>query len=211
MLTKYKIVSMNVNKQTEIQKVLEIAKKSNGTFTTRMVDEAGISRGILKYMCDKGQLDKECRGVYSMPDLMWDDFLKYQARFRKGIYSHETALFFWDLSDRTPDRYVMTFPKGYNLTNVKKEHLRPVVMKEKFYNMGIVEATTLCGNKVKAYCIEKCLCDMLSPYYAEDIEVLVHAYKWYVRKRGIDLNLLSEYAEIMGVEKIVRYYMEVLL
>ena len=45
-----------------------------------------------------------------------------QNRFKKGIYSHETALFLWDLTDRTPNRYCMTFPENYNLTNPKEEY-----------------------------------------------------------------------------------------
>ena len=36
------------------------------------------------------------------------------------IFSNETALFLLDLTDRTPNRFDMTFPATYNLTNVKK-------------------------------------------------------------------------------------------
>jgi ABC-type multidrug transport system fused ATPase/permease subunit len=37
-----------------------------------------------------------------------------QAICRKGIFSHETALYFHDLCDRTPIKYQLTIPSYYN-------------------------------------------------------------------------------------------------
>lgn len=65
-----------------------------------------------------------------------------QSRFKRGIYSHETALFLWDLTDRTPNRHYMTFPANYNLTKPKEENIRCVQCKETLYDLGVAEVIT---------------------------------------------------------------------
>lgn len=61
-----------------------------------------------------------------------DEMFNLQGRFKRGIYVHETALFLWDLTDRTLSRYYMTFPANYNLTKPNEENIRCVQCKD-FY------------------------------------------------------------------------------
>ena len=77
-----------------MQKVLELTKQNNGIVTTTVVVEAGISRGTLKYLSDTGIL-KVSLGVYILPGAWEDDeFVNVQSRFKRGIFSLETALFY---------------------------------------------------------------------------------------------------------------------
>ena len=105
------------------EEIIKMAKENNGTVTTAMVVAAGISRGNIKYLVDKGMIEKSARGVYILPEVWDDEIFNLQSRFKRGIYSHETALFLWNLTDRTPNRYYMTFPANYNLTKPKEENL----------------------------------------------------------------------------------------
>ena len=99
-------------------KIIQLAKENNGVVTTTVLSEKGILRGNLKNLLTKADLKRRqeeyifCRKYGKM---------NLQARFKKGIFSNETALFLWDLTDRTPNRYDMTFSHNYNLTNVKNE------------------------------------------------------------------------------------------
>ena len=83
------------------EEIIKMAKENNGTVTTAMVVAAGISRGNIKYLVDKGMIEKSTRGVYILPEVWDDEIFNLQSRFKRGIYSHETALFLWDLTDRT--------------------------------------------------------------------------------------------------------------
>ena len=105
-----------------------------------MVVAAGFSRGNIKYLVDKGMIEKSSRGIYILPEVWDDEIFNLQNRFKRGIYSHETALFLWDLTDRTPNKYHMTFPMNYNLTNPKKENIRCVQCKKEIYDLEIAEA-----------------------------------------------------------------------
>lgn len=196
---------------TKSDAILNIAKENNGIITTKMVVKQNFNRGILKYLCDKGKLEKTAMGVYILPTIWEDEFINLQSRFKKGIFSHETALFLHDLTDRTPINFKMTFPTGYNLTMAKKHDVKCYQKKLDMYEDGIVEVVTPLGNKVKVYSIEKTLCDILVPRAKIDIQVSTSAFKRYKDLYEKNLNLLSKYAKKAKVEDKVRSYLEVLL
>ncbi|MCM1091235.1 MAG: type IV toxin-antitoxin system AbiEi family antitoxin domain-containing protein [Butyrivibrio sp.] len=194
-----------------IEEIIEMAKKNNGTVTTAMVVAAGFSRGNIKYLVDKGRIEKSDRGVYILPEIWADEIFNLQNRFKRGIYSHETALFLWDLTDRTPNNYHMTFPMNYNLMKPKGEDIRCMQCKKELYDLGIAEVSTPAGNIVKAYSVERTLCDILRPRNHVDIQVVTEAFKGYIIRSDKNIPLLSEYAKILKVEKRLRSYLEVLL
>ena len=66
----------------------------------------------------------------------------------------------------------MTFPMNYNLTNPKKENISCVQCKKEIYDLGIEEVTTPGGNAVRAYSVERTLCDILKPHSHVDIQVV---------------------------------------
>jgi predicted transcriptional regulator of viral defense system len=193
------------------EKIIELAKHNNGIVTTAMVVSAGISRGNLKYLSDTGRLDHVSRGVYTLPEAWEDEFVSLQARFCRGIFSHETALFLWDLTDRTPNHFAMTFPTGYNLSSAKEENIQCTQSKEDFYRMGISSIKTPGGHSVQCYCMEKTLCDILRPRANIDIQLITEAFKRYMQRKDRNIPLLSQFAKALKVESKVRSYMEVLL
>lgn len=193
------------------QKILNLAQKNNGIITTAMVVDAGLPRGSLKYLSDKGKLDKASRGVYILPEVWEDEFINLQSQFKRGIFSLETALFLHDLTDRTPNKFNMTFPGSYNLSGPKREGILCNSCKEPYYSLGIEEVLTPDGNKVLAYSPERTLCDLLKTRNQVDIQIVTDAFKRYVKRKDKNIPLLSEYAKALGVEKKLRSYLEVLL
>lgn len=193
------------------KEIIKMAKENHGTVTTAMVVAAGFSRGNLTYLVDKGMIDKSARGVYILPEVWDDEIFNMQNRFKRGIFSHETALFLWDLTDRTPNRYHMTFPINYNLTKPKEENIRCVQCKNELYDFGITEVTTLGGNTVRAYHAERTLCDVLRTRSNVDIQIVAEAFKRYATRADRNIPVLSECARRLKVEKRLRAYLEVLL
>ena len=68
--------------------IIKMAKENNGIVTTAMVVAAGFSRGNIKYLVDKGMIEKSARGVYILPEVWDDEIFNLQNRFKRGIYSH---------------------------------------------------------------------------------------------------------------------------
>lgn len=191
--------------------IIKMAELNNGTVTTAMVVAAGFSRGNLKYLVDKGQLEKSVRGVYILPEVWDDEIFNLQNRFKRGIFSGETALFLWDLTDRTPNVYCMTFPINYNVTKPKEEKVKCTQCKPEWYEIGIKEVQTPGGNIVQAYNKERTLCDILRSNSSADIQIISESFKRYTTDKQRNIPLLSEYAKRLKVEEKLRSYLEVLL
>ena len=193
------------------ERIQLLLKQNDGIITSSEITQLGISRGNLKYLVDKGYLERAARGVYKLVDV-WDDELYYlQVRLRKGIYSKETALYLHHLSDRTPHRYQMTFPNGYNLTKIDKVNLDGSRVIDELYDVGVVELSTPSGNKVRVYNMERTLCDILRKQSHVDVQSITTAFKLYTKRKDMNIPLLSEYAKKLKVEAKLRSYLEVLL
>ncbi len=196
---------------TNSEKILEILKKNNGIITTAEVTASGISRGSLKHLVDTGIIERAARGVYQMADVWDDEMYHLQVQYKKGIYSGETALYLHDLTDRTPIQFQMTFPNSYNLTNVKRKNIKCNRVIKKLYDMGVVEIKTPAGNLVRAYNMERTLCDILRTQSDTDIQIVSDAFKRYMKRNDKNIPLLSKYAKQLRVEAKLRSYLEVLL
>ena len=196
---------------TQKTTIMNLIHQNNGMLTTAKAVSSGISRSMLAHLVKRGQLLRPARGVYTLPEIWEDEFLNLQTRFKRGIFSHETALFLWDLTDRTPIAYHMTFPTNYNLANPKKEGVHCAQVKAERYALGITEIKSPAGNSVHCYSIERTLCDILRPHHAADIQITAEAFKRYMDSPQKNIPLLSEYAQRLGVEKKIRTYLEVLL
>ena len=196
---------------TQQETTMELVRANNGMITTALAVVNGISRGVLGHMVKRGALLRVSRGVYTLPNVWDDDFLNLQTRFKRGIFSHETALFLWNLTDRTPTAYHMTFPTNYNLSNPRLAGVRCAQVKPALYVLGIETTQSPAGNFVKCYSAERTLCDILRPYHATDIQIVTEAFKSYASSNQKNIPLLSEYAHKFGVAKKIRPYLEVLL
>lgn len=193
------------------QEILQIAKENNGVVTAAMVSNAKISRGNLKYLAENGHLERTARGVYILPETWEDEFVNLQGRYKRGVFSHETALFLLDLTDRTPNYFCMTFPKSYNLTRPKQEGVHCSTVRPEWYELGIETRLSPSGNAVRTYNAERTLCDLLRNKEQMDIQIVSEAFKKYTARSGKNIPLLSEYAKTLNVEKKLRSYLEVLL
>lgn len=196
---------------TAKDKIRELLEASpDGTITARQVTAAGVRRSILQELAESGELYRFSRGLYVLSSAWEDDISLLQRRYGRGIYSHDTALYLLGYSDRTPARYTMTFPKGYNAPSLKQEiiNIRRVVPEN--YSLGVTELPSPCGNPVRIYDLERTLCDILRGN-GSDIQIVVPAMKKYAASRGKDIHKLMQYAAQLRVEPKVLRYMQVLL
>ncbi|PZC52407.1 MULTISPECIES: type IV toxin-antitoxin system AbiEi family antitoxin domain-containing protein [unclassified Mesotoga] len=194
-----------------VEKILDIARKNNGIVTSRQVTNAGINRQNLRIMVERGLLERSERGVYIIPTILDDEMFNLQSRYRRGIFSHGTALFLLDLTDQTPIKYSMTFPLGYNTSNLNKENVEYYRVKDGLYELGVITKKTPNGNDVRVYNAERTLCDTLKGRSHTDIQIISEAFKRYAKLPNRDIPLISKYAKLMRVEKKLRAYFEVLL
>jgi predicted transcriptional regulator of viral defense system len=195
----------------KFSKIQNKAKENGGFFLSSDSEAVGVSREMLSQYANQGKLERVRRGVYLLPEYFEDEMFALQTAIPNAIFSHNTALHLQDLSDRTPLNFEVTIPKGYNGTNLRKKGIDVYTVPKEIHSLGIIEVKTIYGNYVKVYEVERTLCDILKPRARMDISVVTDAFKWYAKRKKRDLSKLGKYSQILGVEKKVRSYMEVLL
>ena len=188
-----------------------ILSHNGGTVTTAQANEAGVSNERLRLLVKTGDLERVSFGVYVSPDEFVDKMYVAQLRRPKIIYSHETALFLHDLTDRDPISYAVTVPTGYNATKLREDGFTVFTIKRELHELGKVELTTVFEHAVAAYSMERTICDCLRSRNQMDIAVVTDAIKRYAGRKDKNLNTLMKMAETFQVTKPLRSYMEVLL
>jgi predicted transcriptional regulator of viral defense system len=192
----------------ELQTLLD---QNNGTITNKQAAEVGFSRERLRLLVHAGKLDRIAAGVYISPDSLPDKMYVEQTRKPKLIYSHETALFLHDLTDRDPISYSVTVPQGYNTSALSSAGFTLFTVKRELYEMGVVRMKTMFGHIVAAYGLERTICDCVRSRNRMDIAVVTGAVKRYARRKDKNLNVLIRMAEAFRITKPLRSYLEVLL
>lgn len=193
------------------EKLRTLLMQKEGTVTTAEANEAGVSNERLRLLVKSGELERAAFGVYILPDELADKMFIAQLRRPKIIYSHETALFLHDLTDRDPLSYTVTVPAGYNIAQLRKERFTVYSIKRELHDLGVTKLTTMFGYIVIVYGLERTICDCLRSRNRMDISVVTDAVKRYVLRKDKNLYTLMKMAETFGVSKLVRSYMEVLL
>ncbi len=193
------------------EKLRALLMQKEGTVTTAEANKIGISNERLRLLVKSGELERAAFGVYVLPDEFIDKMYIAQLKRPKIIYSHETALFLHDLTDRDPISYAVTVPAGYNIAQLRKEGFTVYSIKRELHDLGVTKLTTMFGYIVIVYGLERTICDCLRSRNRMDISVVTDAVKRYVLRKDKDLYTLMKMSETFGVSKLIRSYMELLL
>lgn len=186
-------------------------QKNNGILEARKVAEAGVDNKVLQRMTEKGLIERIGQGLYLDINFMTDEYLLAQYRCRKGVFSHETALYFHDLSDRTPFQLMMTVPSGYNTRLLKEtDKYKFFYCKKDYFEVGVTQTKTAYGNLITLYDKERTICDCIRKKDKLDSDMVVMSIKKYMKEPGADFAKLLKYAEIFKIREQARQYMEVL-
>lgn len=188
-----------------------ILTQNGNTITTAEANAAGISNERLRQLVKRGVLERPAFGIYVLPHDFVDRMYATQQRRPKIIYSHETALFLHDLTDRDPISYSVTVPTGYNTVKLREEGFTVYTIKRDLHTVETTEAETMFGHTVRVYTMERTICDCLRSRSRMDVTLLTDALRRYVRRKDKNLNTLMKMAKTFRVEQPLRHYMEVLL
>ena len=183
---------------------------TGGMVTTSQAPEQGFHRSVLQQLVSKGELYRYAEGIYLKKDAWEDEIYLLQLKYKRGVYSHETALYLLGYSDRTPSTLTMTFPKGYNAPSIKRENLVLVRVVLDNYSFGITTIDSPCSHPIQVYEIERTLCDLLRGNKS-DIALVNEAMKRYLSSSDRNIPKLLDYAERLHVKGKVLRYLEVLL
>ena len=193
------------------EQLAALAVNNNGVLATNDALAAGVSKFVLSRFISENQYEKVYHGIYLAPDAWRDDAYLTQLRCPQVVYSHDSALFYHDLTDREPFQLTVTAKTGYNPTHLTKDGVKVYTVKAELHDVGLTEATTSFGNTVRVYDIERTICDIVRSRSTMETQVYMDALKQYSRRKDKNLHRLMDYAKAFRVEKLMREYMGILL
>lgn len=82
-----------MQESTNSSKLGDILQKNGGYITCRQIDQNGIKSWFLTDFVRKENLEKLAAGFYAKPDWIADDFLVFQYKYPKFIFSYESTLY----------------------------------------------------------------------------------------------------------------------
>ena len=95
----------------------EIAAAQEGLFTTGQAAEAGYSLPLLAHHIKRGRIIRMSRGVYRLVYFpqgdLEDHVLAWLWSAQAGVFSHQSALALYELSDVLPVALEMTLPSAW--------------------------------------------------------------------------------------------------
>jgi predicted transcriptional regulator of viral defense system len=105
-----------------VRRLFDVAEGQQGFFTTKQAKAAGFAENTHPYHVQVGNWTREHRGIYRLalypwtdrPDLvLWALWSRNRNEEVEGVYSHQTALSLYELSDLNPSKLYMTVPRHF--------------------------------------------------------------------------------------------------
>lgn len=199
------------SKLPQLERTRRIFKDQNGVVMTSDLSRFGIPRTYLSILEKNKEIERVSRGVYKTPSTMEDEMFIFQSKYKSSIYSHETALFLHDLTDRNPLTYSISVPSGYHSSSLNESGHKIFYVQRSLFGLGVVLMKSPHGNEIRVTNLERTICDILRSKNQIDVQYVNNALKRYVARKEKNINLLYNYAKAFRIQKIVRHYIEVLL
>lgn len=171
----------------------------------------GVSKPTLADYVSKRNMERVAHGVYLAEDAWPDELYQLYLSNSRIIFSHETALYLHGLMEREPKRVNVTVKAGYNASHLRNKGICVYQVKDDVYELGVTEIQTNLGNKVRAYDMERTICDILRYKDSVDVQIFQYAMKEYMASDQKNLNHLMDYAKRFHIEDAMRTYTEVML
>ena len=186
--------------------------QENLIITNKDAEELGYTRHNLSELTKSGQLERLRPGLYQLKGKVIDDFTLISSNSNRIIFSHQTALYLHDLSDRTPNVFHISVPQGYNASHIKKryEDLQVHYVKKDLYELGKTEIKSPQDSLISVYDIDRTICDIIIDREKIDKQIFIEAIKRYFKSQNKNLRRLIKYSRLFKIEDEVRKYIEVL-
>ena len=185
-----------------IDTMKQIMNANNGIISSRLIEPLNISRQYLSILEKNNEIEKIFRGIYQSPNVFEDSFYSFQSKYKKAIFSHMNALYFYGMTEEFPHNYTITVPRSYHVDTIN-ENCNVFYVSDDILGLGICEVETPNGNKVRAYDLERSICDIIRSKNRMDLEQVKKTIRQYMKSKDKDMIKLTEYSKKMGISEQV--------
>lgn len=187
--------------------------ENDGYLTTAEIVKVGYKKWWIQNLIDDGIIERVKRGLYKLCDdkyFLLDEEVDIMKMVPMGVLCLTSALSFHELTTYTPYEHQLAIDRRYKVTVPEYPPIKIYYYDIKYYEMGIQEVSRE-GHVIRVYNMEKTLCDCLRYRNKLSNDIIVEAFKEYMKRKDKNLTLLMEYAKECRVSNIIKIYMEVLI
>jgi len=199
------------NELSQLERVRKLLEDHHGTLLTSDLAKFNIPRIYLSILEHNGEIERVSRGVYRLIASIDDEMFNFQVRYKSSIFSHETALYLHDLTDRTPLSYSISIPVGYHSISLNEGGHKMSYVNRELFALGVISMKSPHGSEIRTTNLERTICDVLRSRNQVDVQFVNEALKKYVVHNDKNIDQLYNYASRFRIQKIVRTYIEILL
>ena len=190
----------------------KMIQSNQGVISASEVRAAGISPSYLSHLHEIGKIYRIERGLYASSDTYVDEMSILYMKNKFIVFSHLSALYLHDLTDRSPLKMYITVPRTKNISNlIRSENVSVKRSNNNTHSLGLIHLPSPTGFLVPVYSMERTICDIIKHKNQTDSQIFSDALKRYTRRNDKNLSQLIDYAKQLKVENQLRIYMEVLL
>ena len=175
-------------------------------FTIKEAEKQGVSRRMLSYYVETGELERIARGIYCSSryepveqNLQWEELAVAANNIRGGVICLVSALVYYDLTDEIMKEFWIAVDNNHSKAKF------PLCRIIRMRNMAIgVNTIKMAGLKVKIFDKERTIIDS---FRLLDFETAMKALKKYLqgRKEKPNINKLNRYVKALRASKVQEY------
>lgn len=184
----------------------KIFDRYGGMMRTKDLQKEKIQYRTLQRLIDQEVVEKVRYGYYQW--INPEDFSEVGTVIRlfpDAVFCMETALRYYEYSDRTPAEWHLAVSKDSGKSRFKIDYpfVKPHYMEPSWLEVGLTSGT-IDGNKVRIYDKDRVICDCLRYRNKMDKEIFNKAVQRYIADPEKNIPHLLEYAEVLRVKRIVK-------
>jgi predicted transcriptional regulator of viral defense system len=197
-----------------LAKARRVFASHQGMLRTSEAIRLGIHPRTLYTLRDSGEVEMVSRGFYRLaekPALTNPDLVAVALRIPRAVICLISALAHHGLTTEIPHSVDVALPGHAQIPKLSGIPLRAFWYSEPSFSAG-VQSISIDGIAVRIYSPEKSLADCFKYRNKIGLDVAVQALRTYrERTRRPDLKLISKFAAVDRVEKVMRPYLEAVL
>lgn len=189
-----------------INAVRKIFSKHDNIMTTAQLDSYRIYYADIQQLLNEGFIEKIKRGYYHWTETYGEQEIKIINRlFPDAVLCMETALFYYQYSDRNPAEWNITIDKNVSRsrTNIDYPFVKAYRVEPALVPIGEAKGSINFVD-VRIYDRDRTICDVLRNMNKMDKEIFNKAIQGYVKDPKKNIPNLMEYAKVLRMQKRVK-------
>ncbi len=192
--------------EKSINAIRKIFSKYDYIMTTAELNSYRIYYANIQQLLSEGFIEKIKRGYYHWTETYGEQEVKIINRlFPDAVLCMETALFYYQYSDRNPAEWNITIDKNVSRsrTNIDYPFVKAYRVESVLVSLGETKGS-INFIDVRIYDRDRTICDVLRNMNKMDKEIFNKAIQGYVKDPKKNIPNLMEYAKVLRMQKRVK-------